>query len=37
VPILLTAIEDQLGLKLDLQREPTPVLVVERLEPPIED
>jgi uncharacterized protein (TIGR03435 family) len=37
LPLLLTAIEDQLGLKLDLQREPTPVMVVERIEPPTED
>jgi len=37
LPLLLTAIEDQLGLKLDLQREPTPVMVVEHIEPPTED
>ena len=37
LPLLFPAIEQQLGLKLDLQREPTPVTVIDRLEQPTED
>ena len=37
LPLLFPAIEEQLGLKLELQREPTPVTVIDRLEQPTED
>ena len=37
VPALSTAAEEQLGLRLERQRGPVPVIVVERAEPPLEN
>jgi uncharacterized protein (TIGR03435 family) len=34
---LITAIQDQLGLKLEPQKAPTPVLVIDHIEKPSED
>jgi uncharacterized protein (TIGR03435 family) len=36
-PSLFTVLQEQLGLKLEAARMPMPVMVVERVERPIED
>jgi bla regulator protein blaR1 len=36
-PLLLTAVQEQLGLKLELQKGPTPVLVIDHIEQPVSD
>ena len=36
-PSLFTAVQEQLGLKLDAQRGPVPMLVIDRIEKPVQN
>jgi uncharacterized protein (TIGR03435 family) len=36
-PSIFTALQEQLGLRLDLARAPIPTLVIEHIDPPTED